>query len=412
MTEPPRQEPDHEGAHEPDHEVAHEPAHEDGRRATNLELFLDLVFVFGVAQVSVAFGEHLTWPAFGKGVILLWLLWWLWSQFAWLGTAIDLQGRTGSIVAILIAVAPALVVAAAIPEAFGARGAQFAVGYLLVQSWSLGIQGLALWPDPVTRRAWFNYAPLASLVPVLVVVGGFAGHGARPAIWLVASFVNAVSAVLGGRTRGGGHWHIDPAHFAERHSLFVIIVLGEVLVAIGVAVTTVDLTATIGLGFLAAVLVAGAMWWSYFGFVAEATEQALRRTAVEARATLARDAFTFGHFPLVLGITLYADVARHVVPRPGEVMGAADRVALLGGLALLAGGFVVLRWRLERVITRPRIVALLVLVVVAMGVGPHVPGWTTLGLAGLALTGMQVAIGRSARRRAVPAVPGAADAGF
>jgi low temperature requirement protein LtrA len=368
-----------------------------GRRATNLELFLDLVFVFGVAQVSVAFGEHLTWAAFGKGVLLLWLLWWLWSQFAWLGTAIDLQGRTRSIVAILIAVAPALVVAAAIPEAFASRGLQFAVGYLLVQSWSLAIQGLALWSDAVTRRAWLNYAPAAAVAPVLVLAGGLAGTGSRPAIWLVASIVNAVSAVLGGRARGGGQWTIDPAHFAERHSLFVIIVLGEVLVAIGVAVTTVELSVAVALGFLAAVLVAGALWWSYFGFVAVATERALRRTAVGARAELARDAFTFGHFPLVLGITLYADVARHFVPHPAAVMGLADRVALLGGLGLLTGGFVVLRWRLEGAVTRPRLVALAALVVVALGLGPHLAGWITVGAAGAVLTAMQVLVGRTVR---------------
>ncbi len=369
----------------------------EGRRSTNLELFLDLVFVFGVAQVSVAFGEHLTWAGFGRGVVLLWLLWWLWSQFVWLGTAIDLQGRTASIVAIIIAIAPALVVAASIPEAFAARGTQFAVGYLLVQTWSLAIQGVTLWSNRTTRRAWLNYAPAAALAPLLVLAGGLAGAGARPALWLVASVVNAVSAVLGGSSRGDGRWRIDSTHFAERHSLFVIIVLGEVLVAIGVAVTEVELSFTVALGFLAAVLVASALWWSYFGFVADATERALDRTAPAGRVALARDAFTFGHFPLVLGITLYADVVRHVVPHPGATMVAADRLALLGGLALLLGDFLYLRWRLQRVFTVERVVALALVTLVALVLGPRAPAWLTIGAEGLVLTVMQASLGRQRR---------------
>ena len=345
----------------------------------------------------MAFGEHLTWSGFGRGIVLLWLLWWLWSQFAWLGTAIDLQGRTASIVAIMIAIPPALVVAAAIPEAFAARGTQFAVGYLLVQTWSLAIQGITLWDNPATRQAWFNYAPAAALAPLLVLVGGIAGTGVRPGLWLVASAVNAVSAVLGGRSRGDGQWRIDPTHFAERHSLFVIIVLGEVLVAIGVAVTEVELSVTVALGFLACVLVASALWWSYFGFVADAAERALGRTPPAGRASLARDVFTFGHFPLVLGITLYADVVRHVVPHPAATMAPADRLALLGGLALLLGDFLYLRWRLERVFTIERFVALALAVAVALVLGPNAPAWVTVGAEGLVLTAMQALLGRQRR---------------
>jgi low temperature requirement protein LtrA len=59
------------------------PAHFRGRgeegRATGLELFFDLVFVFAVTQLSHALVEHLTWSGAAETLFLLLVVWWAWS---------------------------------------------------------------------------------------------------------------------------------------------------------------------------------------------------------------------------------------------------------------------------------------------------------------------------------------------
>ncbi|MFM2076516.1 MAG: hypothetical protein RJA49_406, partial [Actinomycetota bacterium] len=71
------------------------------RHATNLELFLDLVFVFAVTQIASTIAHDPTAAGLGRGLLLAWLVWWQWSQFTWAGSAIDLQAVTATRVMVL-----------------------------------------------------------------------------------------------------------------------------------------------------------------------------------------------------------------------------------------------------------------------------------------------------------------------
>lgn len=334
-----------------------------GRHASNLELFLDLAFVFAVAQISVLLAGDLTVAGLARGLLVALLVWWLWSQFAWLGTAVDVERQRGARLAVLAVVPVVLLLGVAIPGAFGPSGRQLGLAYLVIQLWSLGIQGATLWSSPENRRAWLSYIPLAALGPALVAVGGFCDGDVRTAVWAVAAAVSVGAALAAGRSQDGVEveWRIDPTHFAERHALFVIIVLGEVLVACGVATGGVELTAAVGAGLVAAVAVACVFWWAYFGFVAGASEGALARATGADRGRVARDVFTFGHFPLVVGVTLYALVAKHVVPAPLDVLPTADLVVLTLAVAAFVGGMMALHWRVVRGVAVERL-ALIVLV--------------------------------------------------
>ena len=128
-------------------------ADDEGRHATNLELFLDLVFVFAVTQVAGVLGSDLSPEGFGRGLLLAWLVWWLWSQFTWLGTAVRLEHRSIAQFQVLATVPLTLLMAVALPSAFDATGVHFAGAYLAVNLWALGIQGRSLWRDPLTRTA-------------------------------------------------------------------------------------------------------------------------------------------------------------------------------------------------------------------------------------------------------------------
>jgi len=362
-----------------------------GRHATNLELFLDLVFVFAVTQVAGVLGAGLTLEGFGRGLVLAWLVWWLWSQFTWLGTAIDLTDRSAAQFQVLASVPLTLLVAVAIPTAFDSGSLQFAGSYLAVNLWALGIQGRSLWRDPVTRSAWLHYAPLAALAPVVLVVGALLDDPARTVLWSAVALFNIGSAVAAGRggRDGGSEWTIDPVHFVERHALFVIISLGEVVVAVGTSATTVDLGPVVALGLIAAAAVACTFWWTYFAFVPAAIELRLRAARGAERGNVARNVFTFGHFPIVFGLVLFAVAAKHVVAHPADPASAGDLAFLSGAVALFVGGIAGLQWQAVRRVAPERIAVIVAVATLSWVAGPLVPGLALLGLVAALIAGMQ-----------------------
>ena len=82
-----------------------------------LELFFDLVFVFALTQVTALMAEDLTAEGLLRGVLVLGLLWWSWTGYAWLCNVADAD--TGPVRFVLLAaMASMFVLALCIPEAF------------------------------------------------------------------------------------------------------------------------------------------------------------------------------------------------------------------------------------------------------------------------------------------------------
>lgn len=390
------------------------PTEERGRHATNLELFLDLVFVFAVTQIAGVLGADLTLEGFAHGLLLAWLVWWLWSQFAWLGTAVDLGGRSTAQYLVLATVPMTLLMAVAIPDAFGASGLQFAGAYLAVNLWALAIQGRSLWRDPATRAAWLRYVPLAALAPCVLLAGGLLEGDARVVVWTAVAVFNVASAIAGGRGRrdGTSEWAIDPGHFAERHGLFVIISLGEIVVAVGTAAAAGDFGMAIGAGLMAAVAVACVFWWTYFAYVPEAVEGMLRAARGADRGTVARNVFTFGHFPIVFGLVLYAVAAKHAVAHPEDPLGSGDLAMLAAAVAFFVGGLLGLQWQAVRHLAAERLVAIAGIAALCATVGPRVPGPLLLAVIAIAIALMQLrSIRRFDRLVAARATRGGSDHG-
>ncbi|MBL8776357.1 MAG: low temperature requirement protein A [Acidimicrobiales bacterium] len=372
----------------------------EGRHATNLELFLDLVFVFAVTEVAAVLAGDLHWAGFGRGLLLAWLVWWLWSQFTWLGSAVDLGRGSLSQYLVLLAVPPALLMAVALPDAYGATGTKFAAAYLVVNLWCLAIQGRNVWADAASRSAWLQYIPLAALAPLALFAGSFLDGDARVAVWALVAAFNVGSALAAGRQdeAGGREWNIEPTHFAERHALFVIISLGEVLVAVGATAAEAELTTTIGVGLVTAVGLACVFWWAYFAYIPGVVEGRLASAAPRDRGRVARDLFTFGHFPVVFGLVLYAVVAKHVVAHPTDPLGTADLVALAGSVAFFVGGLAALQWQCVHRISRERMLLVAAVAALCALVGPHVDAVAIVALVGLTVPAQQVHTYRTFRR--------------
>ncbi|MEI8239807.1 MAG: low temperature requirement protein A [Actinomycetota bacterium] len=354
------------------------------RHATNLELFLDLVFVFAVTQIASLISRHPSGTGTAKGLLMAILVWWQWSQFAWTGSAVDLQRETRTRILVLCLIPVTLIMAISIPNAFHGDAIWFGAAYLGVQTVVIAALGMYAMVDEATRRGYWRYASVASFAPALVFGGAFAHDNARVMVWTLAALVNFVGALRA----GGGDWIISPVHFAERHALFVIIALGEVLVTAGASATETGLRRHIAIAIVVSVMVACTVWWAYFAFIPEVGEQALRQRTGAARGRLARDLYTFGHFPLVFGIILYAVVVKHLVPSPEGHLSIDDRWLLALSFGAFVGGLAATQLRVVRKVAPERLLAIPVVALWCVA-GARMPGVVTVGGVAVAYAAMQ-----------------------
>ena len=194
-----------------------------------------------------------------------------------------------------------------------------------------------------------------------------------------SGLASLVIDVVGTLTVARVEWHVSPSHFAERFALIVIIALGESIVAIGIATTELDRDATYAISVLVAFAGVAALWWAYFDFTAVAAERALHRAPPGARGPIARDVFTYFHYPVVLGIIFYAVAAKKTLEHPLDPLSEAGRWALGLGIAVFLCGFALMRFRVVRRVAWERLAAAGVALVLAVALdGPD--AIVTLGI--------------------------------
>ena len=311
----------------------------EDRSASFIELFFDLVFVFAVTQVVASIHGHLDWATLWRSAVVLGLLWWAWSQFTWLAGQADFDELLPRLV-LLVATAGTFVVAVAVQGAWGDDGVVFGAGYFGV----MVLAGAFGWTHSTEESAagMLTYVPRMLAGATLVLAGGFFDGEPRIWLWVGGVIVNLVSALAAGRYE----FTLNPSHFAERHGLFVIIVLGEALIAIGVGTIGETDTAAFYVAGTAMLVTVLAMWWSYFDWLFPIGERSLEETDGTARGTLARDAYTVGHYPLVAGVILFAVGTEELLAHPEAALDVGVRWAFLGGLAAFIGAQALMTLRL------------------------------------------------------------------
>lgn len=365
------------------------------RHATNLELFLDLVFVLAITQIATLISHDPTVGGLFRGLLIAWLVWWQWSQFTWVGSAIDLQAVSATRLIVLALIPVTLVMSVSIPTVYEDGGFWFAGTYLGILLLVLLVQGRTAWSDELTRTAFVRYASTMVVAPFVVLVGAFAHGHMRTGLWVAAAVIDVVAAARAG---SAGEWTINPVHFAERHALFVIISLGEVLVATGVTASAIGLTGETVLGIVVAVAVACVLWWTYFAYIPEVAEHRLAEAKGLDRGRFARDFFTLGHFPLVAGLVMYAVVAKHLVEHPTDELGTHDRWTLALSALFFIGGLMGIQYRAIRRVAPERVVALVVIAALAV-LGRWLPGALVVALVAVAIGVMQAITLRRMRPR-------------
>jgi low temperature requirement protein LtrA len=134
--------------------------------------------------------------------------------------------------------------------------------------------------------------------------------------------------------RGVEGWKVEPAHFAERHGLIVIIALGESIVARGVGTQGLPLDAELIIAALLGIAAAGAMWWAYFDVAAIVAERRFKAMDRAGQVRMARDSYTYLHLPMIAGIVVFAVGLKKTLGHVDEHLHTVEAFALCGGLAL------------------------------------------------------------------------------
>jgi low temperature requirement protein LtrA len=300
----------------------------EDERVTPLELFFDLVFVLALTQCTTLIAHDPTWEGMLKGLLVLGMLWWSWVGYAWLTSVVNPEEGAVRLV-IFVAMGAFLVAALCVPGAFGAEALLFACAYAVVRTAHIVLFMLASREDAALRQSVIGLAGSTAVGAGLLFVAALASGGLQLGIWGLALLLDAGGPMLFGQDG----WKLVPGHFAERHGLIVIIALGESIVAIGVgARATID--AGVVVAGLLGVAIGAALWWVYFDVTAIVAARRLAQAAEgHERNGIARDSYSYLHFPMVAGIALIAVGLKRTIAHVDEPLNLVAAVALLGGTA-------------------------------------------------------------------------------
>lgn len=243
--------------------------HEQGRTASPLELFFDLVFVAAVGATAVQLHHSLAEAHVVTGIlhyaITFFAIWWAWMNFTWFATSFDNDDwlyRTMT----FVQMGGVLVLAAGVGPAFEHEDFTLLVlGYVVMR-----LPMVAQWLRASKHAGQAKTTALKYALGITILQALWAGslllHGKAHMIAVVALIIAELAVPLIAEQSGTTPWH--PHHITERYGLFTLIVLGESLMSSANAIIealqdTEDYVPLIRLATLAFVATA-AVWWIYF----------------------------------------------------------------------------------------------------------------------------------------------------
>ncbi|MGN9777543.1 low temperature requirement protein A [Micromonospora sp. H33] len=360
---------------------------------TRLELFLDLVFVYAFINVTELMSANFHPVGLVRGLLVVALLWRCWVSYAWLGNMVRFDRGIMPLI-VFGAAACIFVVGVTLPEAFADRShglpgpLVFAIAFVLVRLGPLMVATVAVWNSDgrraFVRRAWmplFVSAPLllASASLPLLLPTWAPVHLVQLVLFAVATGADFLGLVA----LDAGDWQLTSVgHWAQRHSLIVLIALGETIISIGTSrglIGDPPITWSVIVGSALGFVVVAVLWWAYFDIARFAAEQSLQRLPTGARSLLGRDAYALLHLPMVGGLILLALGLKHALS--STEVSTADRwdtgsvLVLYGGAVLYLLGLLAFEKRSINLIGRSVVLGIVLLVAVT----PVALGMPTLG---------------------------------
>jgi low temperature requirement protein LtrA len=362
-----------------DHSVREAPE----KRVTSAEFFFDLVFVFAITQVSSLLEGNHSGGELLRGLILFVPVYWIWVGAAVQINLLDIARPTFRLALFSVALA-SIFMAIAIPDAYNTQGLLFAAAY-----WGGRIVVGTVMVDhrPRNVQAWVTpYAVSIVVTGPLLVLGALTSGDTRVATWALAAILDlAAPTVLRSKLR---NVHYDAAHLAERFGAFVLIALGESVVAIGASAQADHrLHLVDGLAVAFAFALAAGLWWVYFHFAADAIRHSLATAPIQANVT--RLVLSYGHLLFIAAIVMLSVGMYAAVAEPTRHLSWDDAGLLFGGTALYLASFGLWRWTMFHEVAGTRLVAA-ALALVALALVPHAPALIDLLMLSAILTLLNV----------------------
>jgi low temperature requirement protein LtrA len=308
------------------------------RRPEFLELFFDLVYLLALIALSRKLIDNLTWASAGQAVTLLMTFSLIWALTAWAADTFDLNRPTvqGQIIAVSFG---SLVMAAAVPGAFGDRGLVFVIAYLGIH-FASSVFYIAVLKDPEPRQRSVQILSWFSASAPLWLTGAFLGGTARWVLWAVAIVLEYIGASLGFPTRRLIHppvteWRLAGERVSERYRQFLIIAFGVAIFETATSLGGQRFTLARGTAFTAAFVTTAMMWRIYIYQAGEMLTNAIATATHRSRYT---QFAAVSHVVMVGGVILTAVDAQLVIRRPYGATPTSWAVAILSGPAVFLIG--------------------------------------------------------------------------
>jgi low temperature requirement protein LtrA len=309
-------------------------------RVTNEELFFDLIYAFAITQLSHRLLEHLT--ALGAlQTLVLWFAVWLgWQYTCWVTNWFNPENLRMRLMLFALMLL-GLAMGATIPAAFAEAGLAFAACYAAIQVGRTLFVLLHLDAAPALRPNFRRIMGWVCISAALWIAGGLSEGSIRLALWGAAVASEYLAPMIGfalpvlGRSRTS-EWTIEGGHLAERNQLFVMIALGESILATGASFSqSPHLDAPTLIALLVAFAGSVAMWWIYFDTASEHGTHAITSSDDPGRIGAY---FHYVHVTLIAGIIVAAVADELVVHHPDGAIDIGSASVLIGGPLLYLVG--------------------------------------------------------------------------
>jgi low temperature requirement protein LtrA len=232
-----------------------------------LELFFDLVFVFGVSQLSHHLLIHLSWRGTAETLVMLLAIFAVWFTTSWSATLIRADQSTTRWL-ILVVMLLGLFMNASVTRAFTTSGWAFVVPLLLIQL------GRAVWTlvnstSVVLREHYFRTLLWLLATTPLWIAGAAVTPETRVLWWALAIGIDQIGRWMAhpipGRRLQSEHVPFDADHMLERCRLFLLIAIGETVVTTGTAIADAPMTLMTAETGMVALVGTIALWALSFG---------------------------------------------------------------------------------------------------------------------------------------------------
>ncbi|WP_346291386.1 low temperature requirement protein A [Sphaerothrix gracilis] len=350
---------------------------EPTRHATWLELFFDLVFVFAIAELAHLLHSDLSWAGIASFAALFVPVWWLWIDFSYYADQFDVD--RGPYRLVMLGVMFGIVVMAlTVPNALSGGSAQFAAIYatlrlviifLYVQAWRF---------VPPSRELTARYTVSFSIAFFLWLLSIAVPEPIRFWLWAIALLIEISNGPITYLTIRSVP--TQKSHMDERFGLFVIIVLGEAIIAVATGVSQTDWQWPSVLAGLAGFLAAVSLWWMYFERADESTINWALRSG--RRALLRSYIYGYSHLLIFMGIVATGvGIQFAIEAAAGHSFPIVARSVFCGGVALFLTGVTAVQWAAPHSLPKPVIAARLGLALFALSL----ISWAGLSAWGLVL---------------------------